>query len=492
MDCGAPKKFVSAAIVAAFLGGCGSEPSASQSGQGGTGGVGAGSGAGAGAGGAGGLFPSGSGAGPAGGGGTGTGTNTDTSCAGVTEKADLVPLDMYLMLDRSGSMSDETGPLGTGPTKWAAVTDALEAFFDASGPKGIGVGLQFFPATVPGMPETCTGHAECGAAGPCLLSSCDGVDYVLPCVHTADCGGEGICAQLGVCSGDPAQSCYYDHPIFGSDCGFDQAGNHLGTCEALVSSVCANPVSCSAADYATPAVEIAPLSAGATALMGAIAANGPGGLTPTFPAVGGLIGHAKEWAISHPTRRVVAVLATDGMPTLCDTQDIASIAELAADGASGTPMIETFVIGVFGQNDAGAQENLDLIAQQGGTGSAFFITDDQDVAQAFLAALDAIQGQSLACEYLIPAAPPGEELAYDQVNVEHTPDGQSAPDTIPYVGSAAGCDAAEGGWYYDKDPKGPEAPTKIAVCPATCAKLQGGGGEVKIRIGCETIVPEPK
>jgi hypothetical protein len=179
------------------------------------------------------------------------------------------------------------------------------------------------------------------------------------------------------------------------------------------------------------------------------------------------------------------------MPTECDPQDIDSIADIAKDGNAGATGIQTFVIGVFSPSDSGAQENLDQIAQAGGTESAFFIADDQDVSQAFLAALQAIQGKSLACEYQVPDAPPGEDLAYDEVNVEHTPDAQGAPQTIPYVGSEAECDGAEGGWYYDQDPK-KGSPTKILMCPATCATLQGGGGELEIRLGCKTIVPEPK
>ena len=489
MDWGTPNKVVIAAALVAILGGCGSEPGET-SGRGGSGGVGGGGGPGApgGGGSGGGLFTGGPGGGSSGGGGSGTGG--DAACAGVTAKADLVPLDMYIMLDKSGSMSNQTGPSGSGPTKWAAITDALEAFFSASAETGIGVGLQFFPLLVPGMPDSCTSHAECGDAGPCQISACDDESYVFACETDADCGSSGSCAELGSCSNDPSYLCFYNHPILDSDCGWAN-GNYLGTCQQLSTSTCANPISCSGESYAAPAVEIAPLSTGAAALMAAIEQNGPDGLTPTAPALEGLIAHTKDWSAANPDRRVVAVLATDGMPTECDPQDIDSIAELAKDGNAGATGVQTFVIGVFSPSDSGAQGNLDEIAQAGGTESAFFIADDQDVSEAFLAALQAIQGKSLACEYQVPDAPPGEDLAYDEVNVEHTPDGQSAPETIPYVGSEAECDVSKGGWYYDQDPK-KGSPTKILMCPATCATLQGGGGELEIRLGCKTIVPEPK
>lgn len=502
MDWGTPNKAVVAATLAALLGGCGSELEATSGGGGdgaGHGKTGAGAGGDPGAGGAGGDLwssgPGGPGAGGAGAGsgqGAGSGAGGDTACAGVTAEAALVPLDMYIMLDKSGSMGDETGPLGSGPTKWQAITQALGAFFAASASSGIGVGLQFFPLMVPNVPATCTSHAQCGEAGPCILSACDGETFVLPCATNADCGASsGQCAPLGTCSNAPNYHCFYNHPFIGPDCGFGPGGNYLGTCQALLSSTCANPLSCSAAQYAAPAVEIQPLSTGTAALLAAIGQTWPDGMTPTAPALSGLIAHTKEWAVANPQKRVVAVLATDGMPTECNPQSIGQIAQIAANGMTGSTPVQTFVIGVFSPNDSGAQQNLDQIAVAGGTEKAFFIADDENVTEAFLAALEAIQGKSLACEYLVPEAPPGEDLAYDEVNVEHAPEGQDGH-TIPYVGEPGACDPADGGWYYDKDPNGAAAPTKILMCPATCGALQGNGGKLSIRLGCKTIVPEPK
>ena len=47
---------------------------------------------------------------------------------------------------------------------------------------------------------------------------------------------------------------------------------------------------------------------------------------------------------------------------------------------------------------------------------------------AFIDALNAIRGTKLACEYLIPAPPPGEKLDFNKVNVEHTPPGAAMPE----------------------------------------------------------------
>jgi len=40
-------------------------------------------------------------------------------------------------------------------------------------------------------------------------------------------------------------------------------------------------------------------------------------------------------------------------------------------------------------------------------------------------------------------------------------------------------EAENGGWYYDNA----SAPTRIYVCPCTCARF--GAGRVDVRLGCE-------
>jgi hypothetical protein len=55
-------------------------------------------------------------------------------------------------------------------------------------------------------------------------------------------------------------------------------------------------------------------------------------------------------------------------------------------------------------------------------------------------------------------------------------------------GGVAGC-GQKGGWYYDD----PANPTKIIMCPTTCAALQGDvGGKVEVIFGCETVIKPPE
>jgi hypothetical protein len=75
----------------------------------------------------------------------------DSACAKSTNEAKNVPVAMYIMFDKSGSM---VGP------KWSKSTKALQGFFMDPKNAGLGVALRFFPDT--GCDESCkvTGCAQ--------------------------------------------------------------------------------------------------------------------------------------------------------------------------------------------------------------------------------------------------------------------------------------------------------------------------------------------
>lgn len=351
--------------------------------------------------------------------------NGACQCAGETQTAKKVPLDMYIMMDQSSSMGESTSG---GGTKWDAVKQALAGFVADPKAAGIGVGIGFFavpPGGGGGPPSSCKTNADCVVGttdfGPCFSP----LPGIIP----------GICFNAST----------------GSD-------------------------SCNAADYAKPEVEIAPLPGVASAINGAMGAHSPTSSTPTGPALQGAVDHAKAWATAHPDHVVVAVLATDGDPSECNPGDIPGIANIAATALAGSPKIRTFVIGV-GSSTA----NLDAIAKGGGTAPAFIVDTNQNVVQQFEAALEAIQGTALACQYGIPK-PQSGTLDYGKVNVQYTPGSGSAV-VIGNVANAAACDPSKGGWYYDV----PAAPTQILLCPATCTTVSADkAGTVAIQLGCTT------
>jgi hypothetical protein len=77
----------------------------------------------------------------------------DNACASGTTTAELKPVNMLVMFDRSGSMEDDD--------KWPNATAALTAFLQDPGADGLHVALRFFPHDEPA--EGCT-EDGCDAA----------------------------------------------------------------------------------------------------------------------------------------------------------------------------------------------------------------------------------------------------------------------------------------------------------------------------------------
>jgi hypothetical protein len=210
------------------------------------------------------------------------------------------------------------------------------------------------------------------------------------------------------------------------------------------------------------------------------------GRTPTGPALRGALSHAGNWAANHPEDVVIAVLATDGLPSECDPQDIAQVAAIAADGLAGSPSVRTFVIGVFARADTESPANLDAIARAGGTTSALLVDATGDVTTQFTAALDAIRGAVISCEFQLPASSGGQMLDLDRVNVEIANDAEVTQ--LVYVESQAGCSAASG-WHYDVVPSAGSRPQKNVLCPSVCDSLHArAGARVNLQIGCQTLL----
>ncbi len=347
-----------------------------------------------------------------------TSTADAPACATSIVKADKIPLDLFIMLDQSSSMTDS---VNGGGTKWSTVTSALQTFLQQPGLDGVSVGIQYF-----GVP---TGGATCSA---------------LTCTVDADCGAAacGPCTQ-NICLGF-----------------FTSAGD-----------------SCTAADYATPAVEIAPLPGAAAGLIASIGMHSPTTGTPTSAALQGAVDHSKAWAIAHPGDAVVAVLATDGDPSGCD-ENLNDIDAIAAAAKAGTPSISTFVIGV-----GPSLSSLNGIAAAGGTSSAFLVDTGGNVNQQFLDAMNAIRHAALGCQYLVPTPVSGNPN-FDEVNVVYQPSG-GVGQTFPYVMTQANCPASGDGWYYND----PANPTQIILCPSSCSRIEGDTtGEVDVTLGCSTVI----
>src|SRR4051812_8374517 len=243
------------------------------------------------------------------------------TCGAESAKAERLPVDIFILQDRSMSML-MPAQLTSPTSKWDALKEALTQFLQSPGADGLGVGLGFFPPLMAGQ-------------------------------------------------------------------------------------------SCNAATYAMPVVPIAALPASAMPILGALGATTPAGSTPTRPALDGVIQYAQAWQAQNH-RRVAIALATDGQPNQCQSTVVSVSASAAAAAGMG---ILTFVIGV-----GPSLQNLDAIAQAGGTKMAFQVA--AGTADQLVAAFKAIQMQAtLACTFAVPAPPSGQALDPTRVNVRFSPTG---------------------------------------------------------------------
>lgn len=463
------------------------------------------------------------------------------SCLGEARAVEHIGLDMFLMLDLSGSMLDPlpaAARLAGASNKWDAVRASLESFVQAPEASEIGIGLQYFPLSNPGVSFACSSGAECGD-GACTNTLCvvhaqtAGADGGAPleylrvagdqgtlCRTDADCpaAGESCQTLLGACVFPPGALA--DHPqghfanvsdapetsFVSARCSSTQdcAGVPGTRCETVglctLSPVqcsdsvpcpagaglcqpfpytCANFTSCDTARYAEPAVAIDRSSTRAGNVITSLRAQVPLGATPTGPALAGALAQARSWADQHPERQMVTVLATDGFPTVCEPLEIPALAELARGGLP----VRTFVIAVFSDEDldADGRQRLDQIASAGGSERALVVNTAGDLTSEFLAALNQIRSTAVSCDFALDA---GARLDFDRVNLRLLDSAGSARELLN-VGDASAC-GDEPGWHYVRDASG--LPVQVSVCPASCEELRSGRVSAELQIGCVTRI----
>jgi len=463
------------------------------------------------------------------------------SCLGEARAAERIGLDMFLMLDLSGSMLDPLPAVGraAGATnKWDAVRASLESFVQAPETSEIGIGLQYFPQSNPGVSFACSSSAQCGE-GACTNTLCvihaqsGGADGAAPleflrgagdqgtlCRTDLDCPGVGEscqsllgacvfpagalvdhpegrfanvsdspqtsfvsarCSSTADCEGVPGTRCETVglcslSPVQCSDSVPCAPG--AGQCQPFPYT-CSNFTSCDTARYAEPGVAIDRSSTRADQLISSLRAQVPLGATPTGPALAGALAQSQSWANQHPERQMVTVLATDGFPTVCEPLEIPELAELARGGLP----VRTFVIGVFSDEDldTDGRERLDQIASAGGSERALVVNTAGDLTSEFLAALNQIRSTAVSCDFSLDA---GARLDFDRVNLRLLDAAGSARELLN-VGDAAAC-GDQPGWHYVRDDSG--VPVQVSVCPSSCEELRSGKASAELQIGCATRI----
>ena len=309
----------------------------------------------------------------------------DGSCAADELQAEAVPLNIYFMLDRSASMTEQYG--GTMLIK--ALRNGIAGFVVDPASAGIFAAAQNFGVFVAGDP---------------LNDSCDPADYASP-------------------------------PLPWSVLPYPQLAEWVKLIQA-------------------------------------------DGLTPSVPALQGAVNACVARLNGATGQKCAVVFVTDGLPQgQCTTTDPKADLGAIASDAYNNAGIAVFAIG-FPNLPQGGKEVLAEIASKGGTGTPVVMTGSGDVGQEFIDALNKIRGTALACEYKMPELPSGKKPTF--VVVRYTPGDGSGAQQLKRRLSKAEC-GAEGGWYYDDN----AAPTKILLCPGSCAVVQPDTkGKVEILVMC--------
>lgn len=223
-------------------------------------------------------------------------------------------------------------------------------------------------------------------------------------------------------------------------------------------------------------VPIAPLPGNAFPITNSFPADAVGAPSPLYAGLSGALLAATARQDAFPDHKVIVVLAADGGYNGCGV-GITTIAGWAKDAREYNGVL-TYVVAV--QSADIKFENLDLIAADGGTTPVYDASDISDFADK----IAEIRTAALGCDFAIPPPPNGQDINPTKVNFTYTPGGNGDPLTLPGADSLEDC-GGQPGWYYDNNTN----PTKIIVCPASCATIQNDSeAEVNVEFGCATIV----
>lgn len=238
---------------------------------------------------------------------------------------------------------------------------------------------------------------------------------------------------------------------------------------------------CEAATYAIPDVAMTELPS--NAFGEAIAVIDPDngaewrGNTPTLAVVQGNTEYLLAQIGATPGATHALVLVTDGTPSGCDDDSIASVAAAIEEVADSFP---TYVIGVRNPEGKGGPDevsSLESLAVAGGTEAALFIDtgDPVQTAQDLAEAIDRIRQSSITCDAKIPPPPVGTRFDPGLVNVATEAGGNAAELTYDPT-----CNS-ESAWRFDDA----DDPSRIVLCPTTCDAVQGDStAKLSVGFGC--------
>lgn len=472
------------------------------------------------------------------------------SCLGESREAERRGLDIFIMLDISGSMLDPLpgqNILAAPTTKWDAVRASLETFVQAPETADIGVGLQYFPQLEPGVPFSCEQNDQCGAvAGPCSNSMCvvsdsvddDPTDAFAPlsftripldgprfCFDDSGCTGAGETCRtiLGECVVPPGVFADVPQGSF-LNMNPDPAGRLLSPlcevqqdCAGLPGTSCDQVGVCQdLLNFCTPSLAC-PLGSGACAALPTACVNQTRCDAADYSTPAVAISRAPDRSaalVASLQSQVPAGLTPTG-PALRGALEQAQawaaqhpdrqvITLLVTDGfPTECAPTEIPEVAAIAQAASGAERPVRTFV--------IGVFSDADLGNDGQARLDVVAraGNTSSALIVNTASDVNAEflralesirdssLSCDfQLEAGAVLDFESVNLTVTdpsgaraqlfRVNGMDGCAGDDRGWYYVQDSGG--TPTQISVCPGVCETLQLTGAKADLQVGCATRI----
>jgi hypothetical protein len=185
------------------------------------------------------------------------------------------------------------------------------------------------------------------------------------------------------------------------------------------------------------------------------------------------------------------VLITDGQEG-CAPAETARLLDTELP-KSRRARITTFVIGVPGSEvnrrflsqlafagGAATRSDCDHESSDPAVGDCQFdMSRVPDLGAALSAALGAISGRALSCEFDVPRPKNGGELDYERVNVVYS-ERVDGPEQLVAMDATRACDGGADGWQYNADR------SRIVLCGATCERVRRAAS-IRIALGCKSV-----
>ncbi|MBI4706291.1 MAG: VWA domain-containing protein [Deltaproteobacteria bacterium] len=215
--------------------------------------------------------------------GVGDGPDPDAACALLTHDAKALPLSLYVMLDKSASMSGN---------KWEAAKAGLKAFVEDPASAGLRVALKFFPRP------------------PDAVPACDQQAYAVPSVPFGELPDHAPAIESGIEAETPNGLSTPTYPALGGAIlkGIELAKNNPGETSAVLLVTDGKPQG--------PAPTCGGVDPEDTQVIAALAAKGAGYAPPVYTFVIGLPG------VDHDFADTVAAAGGSGSAVLVDADNV--------------------------------------------------------------------------------------------------------------------------------------------------------------------------